>query len=165
MSVNGQYSEWFHVQRFLLLLLICAEIMSIMIRQSNSVQGIKIADEKILLSQFADDTAFFLNGTRDCFCSCIRILQRFASVSCLQLNYDKSTAVWIGPLRNSKIKIMSELNFTWNPATFKVLGVIFSTYIQEIVLLNYENKLVEMRKLLKMLGQEDTLPHSSKPQL
>ena len=60
---------------------------------------------------------------------------------------------------------MSELNFTWNPATFKVLGVIFSTYIQEIVLLNYENKLVEMRKLLKMLGQEDTLPHSSKPQL
>ena len=60
---------------------------------------------------------------------------------------------------------MSELNFTWNPATFIVLGVIFSTYIQEIVLLNYENKLEEMRKLLKMLGQEDTLPRSAKSQL
>ena len=41
--------------------------MSIMIRQSNSVQGIKIADEEIVLSQFAYDTSFFLDGIRDCF--------------------------------------------------------------------------------------------------
>ena len=33
-------------------------------------------------------------------------------------------------------------------STFKVLGVICSTNIQEIVLLDYENKLVEMRKVL-----------------
>ena len=43
---------------------------------------------------------------------------------------------------------MPDLNFTWNPATFKALAVIFSTNIQEVVLLTYENKLVEIRKLL-----------------
>ena len=57
--VNGQYSEWFHVQRGTrqgdpmspYLFFISAEIMSIMIRQSNSVQSIKISDEEILLKQ------------------------------------------------------------------------------------------------------------------
>ena len=84
-------------------------------------------------------------------------IQRFASASGLQLNYDKSTAVWIGPLRNSRTKFMPELNFTCNPATFKVLDVIFSTNIQETVLLNSENKLVEIRKLLNACS-----PHSAK---
>ena len=111
-----------------------------------------------MLSQFAYDTSFFLDGIRDCFYSCIRILQCFASMSGLQLNYDKSTAVWIGPLRNCKTKFMPELNFTWNPATLKVLGVIFSTNIQEIVLLNYENKLVEMRKLLNAWARRQLTP-------
>ena len=53
----------------------------------NFVQGIKIADEEMLLSQFTDDNTFFLDSTRDCFCSCIRILQHSASMSCIQLNY------------------------------------------------------------------------------
>jgi hypothetical protein len=166
MSVNGQYSDWFHVQRGTrqgdplspYLFLICAEIMSIMIRQSNSVHGIKIADEEILLSQFADDTTFFLDGTRDCFYSCVRILQRFASMSGLQLNYDKSTAVWLGPLRNSRTRFMPELKFAWNPVTFKVLGIIFCTNMNEIVLLNYENKLVQMRKLLNSWSRRHLTP-------
>ena len=40
------------------------------------------------------------------------------------------------------------MNVAWNPVTFKVLGVIFCTNMSGIVLLNYENKLVQMRKLL-----------------
>ena len=38
-----------------------------MICQTNSVQGIQIADEEILLFQFADDVTVFLGGTTDCF--------------------------------------------------------------------------------------------------
>ena len=82
-----------------------------------------------------------LDGTRDCFGSCIRISRRFALIAGLQLNYDKSTAVWIGPLRNSRTKFVPKLNFIWNPATFKILGVIYTiffTTIHEIVLLNDE---------------------------
>ena len=47
------------------------------------------------------------------------------------MNYDKSTAVWIGPLRHSRVKYMSELNFVWNPATFKTLGVVFCTCLNK----------------------------------
>ena len=38
-----------------------------MIRKNDKIGGIKIADEEILLSQFADDTTFFLDGSRESF--------------------------------------------------------------------------------------------------
>ena len=82
--------------------------------------------KKYLLSQFEDDTTFFLDGERESFCSCILILQQFASVSGLNINLDKTTAVWIESRRNSRLKFMSELKLNWNPVTFKVLGVVFS---------------------------------------
>ena len=44
-----------------------------MIRQSNSVQGINIADVEIWLSQFADDTAFLVDGTRDYIWSSVEL--------------------------------------------------------------------------------------------
>ena len=35
-----------------------------MICQKENIHGINILDEEILLSQLADDTTFFLDGTR-----------------------------------------------------------------------------------------------------
>ena len=43
-----------------------------------------------------DDTTFSLDGTRESFCSCMCDLQQFASVSGLNINVDKTKAVWIG---------------------------------------------------------------------
>ena len=68
MTVNGQYSGWFDVKRgtrqvghclhVIFLLLICAEILSILVKQNKSIGGIKILDEEILLTHFADDNFF-----------------------------------------------------------------------------------------------------------
>ena len=49
---------------------------------------------------------------------------------------------------------MPELNVNWNPATFKVLGVVFSTKVHEIVLINCENSSRKWKNCL-MLGQEE----------
>ena len=46
------------------------------------------------------------------------------------------------------VKSMPELNFNWNPVTFRILGVVFSTNVHERVLINCENKLSEIRMLL-----------------
>lgn len=165
--VNGNYSEWFDVKRGTrqgdplspYLFLICAEILSLMIRQNININGMKVLDEEILLSQFADDTTFFLDGRRESFCACIRTLQQFALMSGLKMNYEKTMVVWIGSQRNSHVKYMPELNLSWNPVTFKILGVVFSINVHEIVLINYENKLGDIRKLLNCWSRRNLTPY------
>ena len=79
-------------------------------------------------------------------------------MSGLKMNYDKTVVVWIGSKRSSNVKFMPELNFNWNPVTFRVLGVVFSTNVHEIVLINYENKLSEIRKLLNTWSRRNITP-------
>ena len=107
------------------------------------------------MSQFADDTTFFLDGTRESFCSCMCVLQQFASMSGLNI---KTKAVWIGSRRNSKLRYMPEINLDWNPVTFTVLGVVFSTDVLEIVTINFENKLNEMKKVLNAWSRRNLTP-------
>ena len=73
----------------------------------------------------------------------VYVLQQFASMS--GANIDKTKAVWMG---SQKDRFMPEINLDWNPVTFKVLGVVFSTDVLEIVIINFENKLNEMKKVL-----------------
>ena len=66
-----------------------------MIRQNENIHGINILYEEILLSLFADDTTFSLDDTRESFCSCMCVLQLFASMSGVNINVDETKAVWI----------------------------------------------------------------------
>ena len=84
---------------------------------------------------------------RNHFCSCVHTLQRFASMSGLMINIDKTVAVWIESRRNSQVKFIPELGFNWNPVTFKVLGVMFSTDLHETVPITCENKLIHCHRL------------------
>ena len=53
---------------------------------------------------------------------------------------------------------MPEINLDWNPVTFTILGVVFSTDVLQIVTINFENKLNEMKKVLNAVGLEEILP-------
>ena len=152
-SFNGQYSAWFNLQRGCrqgdpispYLYLICAEILSLMIRTNNKIKGIKIKNKEILLSLFADDTTLYLDGSEQSFNEAIRTIELFSSMSGLKMNNDKTQIAWIGSRKNSNVKFMRDKNFIWDPGTFKVLGVLFSTS-EEIVKINYENKLEEIKR-------------------
>ena len=106
-SVNGFYSEWFGVHQGVrqgdplspYLYLICAEILSNMLRENTIIKGIHINDEEIKISQFADDTALYLDGSKESFEEAVTILCFFAQLSGLRVNYEKSQAVWIGSKR------------------------------------------------------------------
>ena len=81
---------------------------------------------------------------------------RFASMSGLKINFDKTNVVWIGSEKDSNIRFLPHLEFKWNTATFKVLGIHFSTNTEIIPSINYEGKLLEIQNY-QMLGQSDTL--------
>ena len=166
-AVNGSYTGWFQIQRGVrqgdplspYLYLISAEILSLLIKKNKDIKGIKLADDvEALLSQFADDTSLFLDGTEKCFKACVYCLEEFTELSGLKMNFEKTQIVWIGSTKNSETKFMRDKNFIWNPGIFKVLGITLSTNIKEIVPLNYSNKLKEIESLLKLWSRRHLTP-------
>ena len=48
--------------------------MEQMIRQNKTIRGTKIGKEKVCLSQYADDTVLFLDGSEKCLKSALDLL-------------------------------------------------------------------------------------------
>ena len=165
-SVNGQYSNWFDIQRGVrqgdpsspYLYLICAEVLSLMIRKNKKIKGIKLKEKEFLLSQFADDTTLGLDGREESFTEAIHTFDKFSAVSGLQINNDKTVAVWIGSRKNCGMKFFRDRNFCWDPGTFKVLGIKLSTNLDCITDMNYEGKLTMVKRLLMQWRKRQLTP-------
>ena len=153
-SFNGQYSKWFNLKRgcrqgdpiSLYLYLICAEILSLMIRQNRDIKGIKMKEENALISLFADDTTLYLDGDEKSFREAILTLDKFTLISGLKINSEKTQIVWIGNNRRCGREYMRDRNFVWDPGTFKVLGITFSTQTNTIPNINFKGKLEEAKR-------------------
>ena len=164
--VNGQYSSWFDIQRGArqgdpsspYIYLICAEILGIMIRQNGKIKGIKVKEMETLLSQFADDTTLSLDGSEECFVEAIRTLDIFADISGLKINPDKTQIVWIGSTKNCGRRYLRDKNFCWDPGIFRVLGIKFSTTLENILELNLEGKIQEIKKVIGKWKKRNLTP-------
>ena len=53
-------------------------------------------DTEFKISQFADDTSVFLDGSDESLNNTLEELDKFAKISGLKINYDKTQLVWIG---------------------------------------------------------------------
>ena len=164
--VNGQYSSWFAIKRGVrqgdpaspYLYLICAEILSIMMRSNSNIRGLTLKDKTTLISQFADDTSLLLDGSEQSFTEAVSVLNVFARMSGLKINFDKSQAVWLGREKNCGIQFMREQNFVWDPGSFKILGIRFSVNTNTIVKLNYEDKLNSMKRIMNVWKKRQLTP-------
>ena len=67
-------------------------------------------------------------------------------ISGLKINNNKTQISWIGSKKNCNIEYMKDKNFVWDPGTFKVLGVVFSTNTQDICSLNYSGRIEEVKR-------------------
>ena len=165
-SFNGQYSNWFKLHRGCrqgdpispYLYLICAEILSLMIRQNKKIKGITLRDKDVLLSLFADDTTLYLDGSEESFTEAIKMLEIFSKISGLKINNDKTQIAWIGSSRNSNVKYMRDKNFIWDPGTFKVLGIHFSVHTNEISHINFDGKLDEVKREISRWNKRNMTP-------
>ena len=89
------------------------EILGIMIRNNKNINGIIINRKEHKLSQYADDTLFFLDGTSKSLNETLNVLSIFSNFSGLRINYDKTHAVWIGLKKFSSASIKTRWKLCW----------------------------------------------------
>ena len=137
---NGHMTDYFSLQRGCrqgdpispYIFILCAEVLSHMLRKDKDIKGIIINNKEYKLSQYADDTQIFLDGTEISLRKTLEKLHTFYLMSGLKLNIDKTKAIWIGAASKSKNRLCHEYNLDWNQEPSKVLGTIFTTEVFDI---------------------------------
>ena len=164
--VNNWPSPWFPVARGCrqgdpvspYLFIICSEILAHMIRQNHDVKGYNMLGCEVKISQFADDTSLFLDGTKKSFVSCVNIIDKFSQYSGLHMNADKTKVIWFGAPRPPEVKYLKNRNFEWNPEYFTLLGVRFSIHIDNITDDNIQLHMDAMRYEIGQWSKRDLTP-------
>ena len=72
------------------LLLLCAEVLNMMVRNNQHIKGIKVINIEYCLSQYAHDTVIFLDGSVDSMNANFNVLESFAKISGLKVNIEKN---------------------------------------------------------------------------
>ena len=163
---DGNLSRWFKNGRGCrqgdpispYLFLLCAEILAIKLRGNNQIKGIRIGNTMHLISQFADDTSLFLDGTKKSLETTLNELKDFKEMSGLSVNYSKSQVIWIGCKRNSLEKLVDDAELVWNATKFKVLGIEFDINLGQMVQTNYYPKITSIKNLLKQWKRRNLTP-------
>ena len=155
---NGFMSDFFYLQRGCrqgdpispYIFILCVEVLGQMIRNSKDVKGIVINNKEFKLSQYADDTQMFLDGSESSLKHALIILQKFYQMSGLKINLDKTKALWIGSMCNSTKTLCKEFNIDWEQKPLKILGVIFSPLVFDIWEYNLDDVMKKVKNMINV---------------
>lgn len=94
---TGLYQSFFHLQRGCrqgdpispYIFILCVEVLGLMIRKNDNIRGIRINDSETKLSQYADDTQIFLDGSENPLRTTLTTVQKIYLMSGLQINVEK----------------------------------------------------------------------------
>ena len=95
---NGHMTEYFKLLRGCrqgdpispYIFILCAEVLSHMIKKDINIKGIIINNKEFTLSQYADDTQIFLDGSEMSLRKTLEKLNSFYIMSGLKLNIEKN---------------------------------------------------------------------------
>ena len=91
------------------------------IRQSENVKGISICGNEVKLSQFVDDTNLICSDLKSVE-NAVSMVIDFCSISGLNLNKEKTKAMWLGEIANNR---NAPLQLKWVNGPTRFLGVLF----------------------------------------
>ena len=126
--------------------IIFAEILSILIRNNKRIKVLFVNETELKISQFADDTSIFLDGSHRTLNNTLDELDKFANISGLKINYDKTQLVWIGSKKYSSNTIKTKWKLLWGGHKFKLLGINFNVDLERMTEENYEIKIQQLEK-------------------
>ena len=143
---NGHFSNRFKVTRGLhqggpcssLLFLICAEVMALLLRNEQEIEGISVNDLLNLLGQYADDADLYLLYRQSCLDSVFNALETFRAMSGFALNYDKTSILRIGSLERSDAMLATQRTVAWTNEPINVLGIWVSPDIETAINKNFK---------------------------
>ena len=136
--------------------ILCAEFLSRAIINTKEIQSFVIKGHEKKLTQFADDTSLFLNGSKTSLRKAISVLGIYEEASGLKMNLTKTKAIWVGSNRFSEVKICHTIELDW-VHQFTALGIQYDVHeLQNIMSLNCTEKLAEMDRILLNWGRRNT---------
>ena len=154
---NGFYSPFFPIGRGCrqgdpvspYIFLMCVEIMGALFRKNKDIRGIHIMNKEYKILQYADDTAILLDGTENSLNHALSLIDQFSKFSGLKPNYQKTSCIKIGSLRNSGDILCKNYKLTWSQDPFIFLGITFTVDLKNIIERNFEEKIIDLEKLIK----------------
>ena len=88
----------------------------------------------------------------------MKILRLFASLPGFKINNSKTEAVWIGSKKFSGKTFNHRFKVEWNQKEFTVFGIRFSCNLNNMIELNYKEKLSQIEKELKQWSKRILTP-------
>lgn len=152
--INGHTSAYFKIQRGVrqgdclspYLFILALEMLTNKIKCDDNIEGVCLNNHVFKILQYADDTTGIFKDKKS-LKHFISVLEDFNDVSGLKINIDKTEAMWIG----SKCKCVKKpLNLSWKESNIKLLGVYLGYDTQEIINLNFDGKIEQVKTLLNI---------------
>lgn len=165
-SQSGHLSSFFQLGRgcrqgdpiSLYLFVLCAEILAIKIRANQKIKGIMLGKKHLKIFQYADDTGMVLDGSNDSLHATLYELDNFAIASGLRINYEKTQVIWIGIKKFSQDTINTKHKLVWGKSSFKLLGIEFSVDLNEMLVVNYKARIIQLKKQIMTWKHRNLTP-------
>ena len=156
---NGFASESFTLERGVrqgcplsgLLFILAAELLSCSIRANDHINGIRVLNKEIKLSQYADDTTSFCKD-QESLGKLLELLDLFKDCSGLKLKQSKSEAMWLGKNAN---KTDTLFGVQWPQRPISALGISFSYNLKLCEQENFSQKICKIQKLFNIWSQRN----------
>jgi hypothetical protein len=120
------------------------EILAHAIRQDPRILGLLIGMKEFKISQFADDTCLYLSDENSLQLA-LKTIEKFAVCSGLNLNRDKSEAIWIAASSNFRHK---PCEIKWSKCVTS-LGVKIGNDLSKYTDENFRDKITKIENLAK----------------
>ena len=136
------------------LFIIVLEILCISIRNSKDICGIKVDNEEIKLSLFADDLTGFLKDNRS-LVNFLKLIQDYGSCSGLKINHDKSEIMLLGNCAYTPQQVSAVSSNLKIKKVVKILGVHFTYDLRVKQKLNVDELISSIQEKLRIWRWRD----------
>ena len=149
---NGHASDFFLLERGVrqgcplsgLLFVVGIELLARVLKNDHTIKGIQVGPEEIKITQYADDTTVLVRDLES-VTQLLKHLDKFKQISGLEINTNKTEALWLGCWRSRKDK---PFGFKWPQEPVYALGIHFSYDLKQANTLNFEEKVCALEKTL-----------------